>query len=364
MSFYNDNQNYIKMRLQSDLRNKTAIDREKLYLRDHQLEIRSRIIKSLRKELTFSEKCSDYFDLFTLLAEYEFQFLCLCIYFDSDAEKLFSELRTTIKEKTPSNFKDEYLFHLLVNTIPQINAGIIPGFLKSVFSDKLNSPSVVLEVKENNRNDFFNGVISWLEKKSKTTGTEQEILFLLLHFCKMWQLYYTAPYNHSKGIVFLHGMINLFNKDLSERKIDLDKLLNDLQILLDGIPYIIIPPPFLDSMEVASVRQNSMTGYVKKLAEFHSVRKESNKLFKVHSGSRFLELFEEYLSSNNNVKETIANTIVERLLQGDLPASEELAMLEEQAFLSRFSNISDPKSLRKTVLRMCYAFDNVRLKVK
>jgi hypothetical protein len=365
MSFLSDNQNYIRMRLQSDLRNKTALERERSYNKDHQNEVRSRILKSLKKDNDFSNKRIDYLDLFELLAEYEFPFLLLCIYLDVDAEKLIKELKNVIKEKVPANFKDEYSIYSIINSSLSTNKDSnIQDFLKEFFTTKLKLPNLVLEPKEATRNDFFNGLNQCIGEKCKLSDAGQEIFYILLHFCKVWQLYYAEPYNQAKGVVLLHGMINLLNSDHSEKKIDLNAIFDDLKKLFDSLPSSIKFPPFLDSVDIAMSRPGALPGYVKKLEEFKLACSDSSKLFKDYSKASFIELFNEYFSSSSKVREVIRSFIAEKLIKGDPFSSNESLMLDEYNFMGTYGETVESKQLRNMILRMTYSFGHLKLTKK
>lgn len=327
-SFTEDNHYFIR-NFSSQVKGFTIHDRFVNYNNKLKKETRERLLKHYKKLESRFQKKEFYSEALDLLKEFEFEYLILSIYFDEDAEYLLKELSSKLQTPVP-NYIDKYQLLELVENLSLTQFSLksfhVKYFRKTIALDIPTEPS-----KNNTINPESTTISKWLSVTLQQTNREIEIMQILLHFHRYWQLNFCEPFNYTKGIVILEKV----NGSLKQIKPDQLKTnpftaLIELKRLLQEILPTTIPCPFSDNVDNAKTRdQNVKNGYLIKINEFNNILEQFALYFHDFSTIGLREIVEKYCTSSEGLKSILMPNILERFKQGLLPTNEEVAWIRD-----------------------------------
>lgn len=362
MSFFNDNQNFIRIKLQSDLKGKSLGERKEIYNR-LQHETRNRIIRSQQKALLLSDRIKNYKELFEVLGEFEFDYLLMSIFFDSDCEKIILEIGSHIIKFKPNEYDDKYSLVLMINfMLLNFNRGGMRLYLVTFFRELFKKPTLEMDSKEERRNDLVTRFCQWLEENVKNTQNETEIQSTLIHFSKVWQILYNNPFDQIKGVVLLHGIISVIKK---MPKDEVEKLFKNMAVCKDILSNTLVPvvvPPLWDEEVIRLSGHRILEGFKNKLIEFNQLYLVQKSVIEPEVVDIFSVDFTSYYRSNKLVQEKLSNVIFTNIASGKLPTRGALELLEQLSSKSKAEGGIDSKKLRLEVYRRTYSLENLKLK--
>lgn len=362
MSFISDNQNFIRIKLQSDLRGKSLEERREIYIR-LQADTRSRIASSHGKALLLSDRIRSYKELFEVLGEFEFDYLLLSIFFDPDCEKIILEVGSHIIKFKPNGYIDKYsLLSMVTFNMANFSKGGMKLYLVSFFREVFKNPTLEIDSREARRNDLVTTFTQWLEENIKASQNEKETHSTLIHFCKAWQILHSKPFDQIKGVVLLHGIITAIKKMSKEEVEKLFKNLNMCKEVLQDTLVPVVMPPFWDEEAIRLSEQRLLDGFKNKLMEFHQLYSVPKLVLGYDVPDIFSSDFTSYYRSNKLTQEKLSNTIFDNIANGKLPSRNALELLEQLSSKSKAEGGIDSQKLRLEVYRRTYALEFLKLR--
>lgn len=381
MSFLNENQNFIKFKLHGEMKDKTIEERVLHYTtstlkKDSQERIKSYLKKLYqdesqnfdanlfnKNEKEVKQRVEAYSEILNLFKDYEFESILYSIYFDSLSDQLFDALSKQIKESVPHSFKDNFqLLKLLNNETPFLNNSRINGYLNNIFTQYLGLGKGDWEREDSKRNEIVTKLNVWLENKLKEEGSENEIRFILFHYTKVWNMFFSSPYNDVKGIILLNGMSSSIKKSSNNLKVNINSILMELSSKLNTLYCSISPSPFLETLDVANSRKPvALPGYIKQLSGFNDVKRESNQFLLDFEKMSFQNLIKLYFESKEDIQRKLSVILFQKIDQGKMPKLEDLKYFENEINLKNQNGSLDSQNLILFFAKKNYYFNTLKL---
>jgi predicted RNA methylase len=304
------------------------VENSKKYLKESysfsDLNLTSWVFNKNEKEV--KQRVEAYSEILNLFKDYEFESILYSIYFDSLSDQLFDALSKQIRESVPHSFKDNFqLLKLLNNETPSLNNSRINGYLNNIFTQYLVLGKGDWEREDSKRNEIVTKLNVWLENKLKEEGSENEIQFMLFHYTKVWNMFFSNPYNDIKGIILLNGMSSSLKRSSNNLKVNINSIIMGLSAKLNTLYCSISPSPFLETLDVANSRKPvALPGYIKQLSGFNDVKRESNQFLLDFEKMSFQNLIKLYFESKEDVQKKLSEAIFQKMVNGKFPNPEDL----------------------------------------
>lgn len=241
MSFITNNQNFLHFGFDIPLRGLTASDRALKYQKEIRPEARKRFREYYQTILNdIAGKLSFYRGVIERFGQLEQQFLLYSIYFDTDADHLIFHLSPDIISYF--DLTAEPLRQLFENEIERHDNSIIKGYLKQYFFEILDLSPGQWEEEDNSRNPITNKLTQWLAAIiTDELANEQNVEQLLINYTKLWNVYFTHPYNSTKALILIHKLFEQYKlRDPQKIKIDLLHCFSNINRFLNEL----LSPPF------------------------------------------------------------------------------------------------------------------------
>lgn len=381
MSFLSENQNFIKFKLHGEMKDKTIEERIIHYTnstlkKDSQERIKNYLKKLYheesqnfeanlfnKNEKEVKQKAEAYSEILNLFKDYEFESILYSIYFDSLSDQLFDSLSKQIRESVPHSFKDNFqVLKLLNNETPFLNNSRINGYLNNIFTQYLGLGKGDWEREDSKRNEIVTKLNVWLENKLKEEGSENEIEFILFHYTKVWNIFFSSPYNDIKGIILLNGMSSSLKKSSNNLKVNINSVLMGLSAKLNNLFCSISPSPFLETLDVANSRKPVvLPGYIKQLSGFNDVIRESNQFLLDFEKMSFQNLIKLYFESKEDIQRKLSAIIFQKIDQGNMPKVEDLKFFENEINLKNKNSSLDSQNFAQLFAKRNYCLSTLEI---
>lgn len=346
MSFLEKNENFIRIKFHSDMKAmsfeervlhyNTHLKKETLRRLHDYFRTSVKINNSILEENPdlFTENNSevnrlkrDYAEVLKLLKDYEFETILKSIYFEEKADELFCHLRSLIIDCIPLNYKDENLILNILNVSNQ-NCLKISDFLQSLFIDKLQLTINDWNSEGRTRHQTAKKLCDWIEVKLKELNTEKEIAFILFHYTKYWNIYFSRSTDDFKRIVILTQLSNILEKRGNELITNINKTFSLTINQLSNLIIDVEMPPFLLTPDQISNRNLKVSpGYEILIKRFNKARIEANEYFRNFKELNYIDLISQYIDSNIGMRKALSGIIFGKLDEGLIPTKSELDYL-------------------------------------
>lgn len=342
MGFKNDNENFIRIELISNLKKETEVESIVLYQKIKK-KTRDRIKKSYNENdnLAFF-----YNEIYDCLIQYEFEYITSNLFLEKDAEAIFAYIQFSniqIPNINPINeFYHKYYSHMCENFHPNT----LEDFLKEEFCNMLSMDQTQWISNNENSNEIVKCFGKWIfqNNKKEHNSISNTVGYLLL--CKIWN-YYDAYAKVEKTIILLNT-INKEFQSLAEKNtyVNLEKIYDDFKRLKSNLFNTNnIFFPILDS-----IKQQPL-GLVNQKNKFKKNINLSKKLSEDISHKSFEDLFN--LMNENEEKlyiDKLNNNLHYKLDNYQIASENEIETINKY-------NFSEEKEInRKAVLRRMYNY--------
>lgn len=382
MSFVSSNENFIRIKLYSDMRGMSLQGRIAHYEKFLKTDTLRRLNDYFKPAKQASEPQSDYGDLFErntketnqkrtdyeeilrLLKDFEFDTIIKSIYFEENADELFYHLKETIVECVPSGYQDEYsildLFKKPNGSQTKIS---VTDFIRSIFISDLDISLNDWNSENKTRHQTIYKLCDWLEKKLKEEQSEREIMRLLFHYTKYWNIYFARLSDDAKKIFLLNRLSGLFETKGHEFAININGILQQLENELSKILSIYSLPPFLVTKEyLTSCNIKATTGYESQIGRFLTVRNETNNYFRNFAVMSFKELLDESFKSTADGQKHLYSQIFKKMDKGEIPSLMELKYFTEILAKKKIArSFADSQNFVFLFSSRNYLFENLNL---
>jgi hypothetical protein len=270
-----------------------------------------------------------YGQLLTAFGEFDVDYLVLNIYFEKEADELFNDLRPLYTQLTGvQSFVDP----IIKQTVGTFDNSSIKSFLRTYFMGVINLSEADWEMENINRNPFIQRLSDWLSDNISSETSPQLIEEVLLHYTKLWNVFFCNPYQYVKGLVLFHKFIEQYKKlDIKKINIDLNScILNTRYVISELIPQIYHSP--LTDIDCGSFYlADSQTPfpvnaqvYLKKNEEFHKILNDDKGLFIDLTNESWISLIERFCSGPERIRFIYINELQRRKALGIVPGAKEI----------------------------------------
>lgn len=283
---------------------------------------------------SFNGKADLYDELLEHFGILDFEFLAWNMYYDEHASLLFSTLSNKIKQHCGEQLTGIF-FDLLNDRFSVHDNDLIKGFLKAYFTKLLPLEANEWENENLTRNPVIERIAKWSTACLVTEGKEEELLQMILHFSKLWNIYYGKPYNCHKGLILYHKFFDSYNKILMpDLRTNIWECIENAARILDTVFVPVIHSPFTDIdnrsfyLQIEGRPLTSVEAkYIMRTGEFHQRMKSASVYFKNLESIPWLDLVEATMDSEGQMKEAYMIELNRRSQAGQAPTAAEIIRL-------------------------------------
>jgi|TARA_R110001592_G_scaffold90485_2_gene266008 hypothetical protein len=317
MSFYSDNENFIKIKLLSEM--KGLSDEEKL---SKYVNIKVETRKRLKKAYSSSEDlCKFYEEAFAHVLFFEQEFLIINLFFEKECNSIFNYIKfgelSELQLDTVNLFSYKFINHM--NNC--FSEDEVSEFLKVELTELLSLEKSDWDSLILNRNSIVKKYALWLIESNRTKINSKVNIFSYLLFCKIWN--YFESYNEhfdSKAIVFYNSLNEKFTELLNkEVYVNLNQIVVEIQIGMQGLLFKDLTYyPILDN------HTQSSNGYILQRNKFNENVKLSEFLCKSYAKESIVTIFKMMIGKEVVFSDRLQKEINEKLNRNILPSEKEL----------------------------------------
>ncbi|WP_345230874.1 hypothetical protein [Olivibacter ginsenosidimutans] len=334
----------MKFEFHIPLRGLIGTEREMKYVEEIRPEARRRMrLHYQTVKYDIASKIAFYRELLEVFGSLEGQFLLYSIYLDQDSEVINLELETSDFQHIDLNKTNLSTF--FQQNSPSYNNSSVKGFLKRYFTETLDLSSNEWEEEDGIRNPVTNKLIDWILHKITKDSTTNELRDFVLNYTKLWNTYFSNPYNLTKALILLHKFHEKYrNLDPQYLKIDLKTLLTDLNYFINELLPNVFNSPLTDVVQPSEIFKDGsdhnhlrVQSYLNKMSEFQE-RLTMNSVFFQDLGSlSWPDLLFHASTALPHVQTAYLNEIKRRHIINDVPKFNEI-----DGFIKKISMIKTP----------------------
>jgi len=353
MSFSQNNEHFLRREFYSPLRGLAGKEKEMRYIATSKVEARRRmgfyyegIKANVQNKITF------YQELLEIFGPLEKEFLLYSIFLDQHAESINDHLGRSIVRQL--DLREHPLSLFFEQKVPLHDSSLTKGFLKQYFTGILDLSPGEWEAEDGKNNPVTNKLIAWLIATITKDPKHKELEGFILHYTKLWNVYFVRIYNINKALILIHKFYDLYRKlDPQTLKVDLNKLLIDLNHLIAELLPDIFNSPLTDLLQPSEIltdgshrNQSSTRSYLNKITEVQERLKMNAVFFQDLTGLNWPELLVRSCITPLPARAAYFGEITKRTEAGKPPN-----FVDISKFLERTSEEDiDPKVLEKHVV--------------
>lgn len=317
MSFYSDNENFIKIKLLSEMK---GLSDEEMFSQYESIKPETR--KRLKKAYLSSEDlCKFYEEAFEHVLFFEQEFLIINLFFEKKCNSIFNYLK--FGELSELKINKKFLFsYKFINYMSNCSSeDEVADFLKVELTELLSLQPSDWESLSSNRNSIVKKYGIWLIDSNKTSVNKKINSFGYLLLCKIWNYYenYSEHFDE-KAIVFYNSINKIFTELVNkEVYVNLNLVVTELknskdEMLFKDLNYY----PILDNQTQAS------KGYIlqrKRLSDNCSL---SRFLCKSYNKESFISIFKIMMGKEDIYCDKFQREINNKLKKFELPNEQEV----------------------------------------
>jgi hypothetical protein len=349
MGFYEENKNYLKIKLFDEIKGMSSQHRLSHYS-SIRIEMRERIQKSYqdlysnRPIPSTSEITKFYKELLRYLGDYELDYILTNLLFEDNFTNICywlkrnTSLLSIVDQRPIDRLTPKWFLHLylLKNISFQLR---FKEFLIETLSDLTVIPYGHFEMESDV--EILHKYPEWIMNGLIDPNKIDDIIFIHLLFVKLWN---TIP-NYTKldiaskvAIIFLNNSIKNYKRLTTENMIpNLYLFLSKMEITYDSLfrNSKMIKTPFLDTVE----RPYYTDGFYIKKEEFLEVVSESEFLSSSLIDHTFIELFERSSNSSSIAKTKFKDTIIDKINKNEYPTEQDIMAISQMTGDEQFNEI-------------------------
>lgn len=327
MGFIEDNEYFINIELNANMKNLTDIDKNKRYA-SIEASVRGRLRQSYENS---DNKFKFYEDSFEIIQKYDLFYLLLNLVFDEN-KTIFTYLsRSTLKN---IELKNENLFVTkLIESVQKkefINNDFLKNFVQNELAHLLGLKNIDWKSISINKNEIVKKFAIWIIDENKNKLNIKSSIYGYILFCYIWNNNEVYKDNLSlKGIVF-YDTLNKEIEKLLEKGIytDLNRLIKEITFLKDLLFVSKEELSFPFMIDVS----DELTGYLKQKEKFYEYVHQSIEWSNDLSKISYAELFKLLNESNEIISNKINTQIINKLDNLEIPKIEEISTINNYDF--------------------------------
>ena len=343
MSFTELNYYFIRTEIQGKLGRLPLNERWTFY----SSELRSQSLKRLREAYgginEFPNKLRFYREAIEALGTYEADFLVWSIYHEPEADVLITELDQELALLVKNvDKRTSMLLQMMVQRELIHDGSRLKGCLKTFFVSvvDVSESQWVLEDEKNNpvMNEFLSCLFAYL---SSGAPDVVDIELLILHYNRLWMLYYAIPFSFPKGILLLDKLDKRYMEiDPLDFKVDLVAVLESVGNFSRSLLPSLADVPFIDlirstkEMIRQSAAQSKLTeSYWSRIGNL-SAKLEMDRVYQRDlSKSSFVDLITRFAYSSERSGGAYLAELERRRNAMVVPSSVELLQVPQLVFI-------------------------------
>jgi hypothetical protein len=343
MSFYSDNENFIKIKLHSDMRGLS--DEEKLSKYDN-VKVATR--KRLKKAYSSSEDlCKFYEEAFAHVLFFEQEFLIVNLFFEKECNSIFNYLKFGELSELKLNKKNIFSCKFISYMNKCSSENEVADFLKVELTELLSLEPGDWDSLNRNRNSIVRKYAVWLIDSNKTILNIKINNYSYLLLCKIWNHY--ENYNEhfdTKAIVFYNSINEKFTELVNkEVYVNLYEIISYLNKSIDGMLFNVLKYyPILDN-EIQSSK-----GYISQRKRLSDNVTLSRFLCKSYNKESFGSIFKIMMGKEGIYCNKFQKEINNKLNKLEIPNDQDLKEIRNLKLEGRQNEI------RYGLLKRLYVF--------
>ena len=317
MSFYSDNENFIKIKLLSEMK---GLSDEEMFSQYESIKPETR--KRLKKAYLSSEDlCKFYEEAFEHVLFFEQEFLIINLFFEKKCNSIFNYLK--FGELSELKINKKFLFsYKFINYMSNCSSeDEVAEFLKVELTELLLLQPSDWESLSSNRNSIVKKYGIWLIDSNKTSVNTKINSFGYLLLCKIWNYYenYSEHFDE-KAIVFYNSINKIFTELVNkEVYVNLNLVVTELKNSKDEMLFIDLNYyPILDNQTQAS------KGYISQRIRLNDNVKLSKFLCKSYNKESFTSIFKMMIGKEDIYNGKLQKEINNKLNKLELPNDKEI----------------------------------------
>lgn len=338
MSFFNSSPNFITQRLMVDFK---GLNPEQSITKYEELKVKTR--EKLRVYYPKAEdKVAFYQEIIELLGTRDGDYILLNLFFESDIDTIVTKLKENNIINSVKCRDTDSLSHKLLSEINKNSNFQIVPFLKGHFTNLIDLSETDWTNENQNVHPLVRAFAKWLTD-NLSRGTNEFVLGIFL-FDKIWNIFFTNPFNNQKALVFINVMIEETKKSSS---VSIHQYFDEVQTIASelfiGRPYSILIDGIDFKIELSQ-------GYQKKRLEFEELLDYSRSKDKSFLSWSYQEIFRAFSGLNDPDREKAIKDIKFKIDSGEVPVESDMIYL---------SSSKEPNKLMNLINQKCYFFEKL-----
>lgn len=338
MSFFNSSPNFITQKLKVDFK---GLNPEQSITKYEELKVKTR--EKLRVYYPkVEDKVAFYQEIIELLGAIDGEYILLNLFFESDVDIIVKKLKeNNIINSIKSTNTDSLSYKLLSEINKNSNFQIVP-FLKGHFTNLIDLSETDWTNENQNVHPLVRTFAKWLTD-NLSGGTNEFVLGIFL-FDKIWNIFFTNPFNNQKALIFINVLIEETKKSSS---VSIHRYFDEVKTIASEL---FIDRPYSILIDGINFKIELSQGYQKRRLEFEEFLDDSRSKDKSFLSWSYQEIFEAFDGMNPPDKEKAIKDISMKIDSGKIPTKADMILL---------SSIENPKKLLTLIDQKCYFFEKL-----
>ena len=368
MSFSERNKNFIVIKFYSEMKDLSLSEKRIRYRRLLKGETLIRIKNALtesNKNLDLTDEIDGPYDLFSstkkdlspiiseyneillLLKDLDFENVLLSILFEPNSIGIIDKLSDKILDLKPADFEDRFELISIIENKQNLN-----DFLIEKLFNKLEVTASEIKFDGQNRNEVTKKLCIWIKSKLCISGSQSEILNVLVYYTLYWNLKFSKINEETKRIILLKNLIRCIEEAMYSMKFSFNNIIKDLVEIIFSVYPKIGYPPFIETSDLALERGSKNYNYSENLLLFNKILNDSDMYIDKFDSMAFNELLTRYSDSDIKLQKVIYNKIIERIDTKKVLKNEEIKHISK----IKFEGQQDSHNLFNHLVRKYYLF--------
>jgi len=315
MSFFNSSPNFITQRLMVDFK---GLNQEQSITKYEELKVKTR--EKLREYYPKAEdKIAFYQEVIELLGARDGAYILLNLFFESDVDSIIVKLKQTNNINSIKCLDTNSLSCKLFSEINKTpNFKILP-FLKEYFTDLIDLSEADWKNENQNYHPLVTALAKWLIQNIECK-TYELVLGILL-FEKIWNDFFSDPFNTQKALSFVNMLIEETKKSSS---VSLHQYFDEAKMIVSEL---FVDRPYSMLIDGTNFKGELSQGYQKRRLEFEELLNTSRSKDKSFLLWSYQRIFEAFDGMNPPDKEKAIKDISLKIDSGEIPNEVELSFL-------------------------------------
>ena len=334
MSFILDNRYFISA-MRSRLNPLDLAERRVQYQKEFRSQVQQRIATAYAAADTAEELTIHYRELLQVLHQDELDWILESIFFERECDQLIVALLPEFAQIGQDRLGRSMVgAELFLNQSTPYDNSLCKGYLKAFFMEVLEASENDWKEEGSNRNPLVNLMETYIMTCiTQGHGRREELSKVLLHYAKLWQVYYSIPFSMDKATVLLHRLCQGYQQLAKEElKTDLLEALRQNSKTLKGLLPQLAEFPLDGKKEICHVPYQTMAGggYSAKKREFYNLLENDRVYFIDLSLLPISQLLKECNAAEESASQAFLRELGKRMTGKDRPDTVELHRISAQ----------------------------------